>query len=225
MTWRRASERDPCWRSSSCLPSARGSISRRRTRSRATHGMAWKSFSADAARARAAGARRPQYINRKIAGAPMGQTTDASIQPSPPGRMRDRRLRSRQDIELLGPPATGYVPLPPATAICHRLQPCVAVSRRRAGAGNNKYLFAGTFRGGSDGTRTRDLREPATSGVTGRYGTICYDRLRPGVTGCSRHFMIERIGCDRLRPATTGHSLCGICVVELVPASTTLAQR
>jgi hypothetical protein len=31
--------------------------------------------------------------------------------------------------------------------------------------------------------------EPATSGVTGRYGATGYSRLRPGITGWSRHFL------------------------------------
>jgi Bacterial regulatory helix-turn-helix protein, lysR family len=45
--------------------------------------------------------------------------------------------------------------------------------------------------------------EPATSGVTGRYGATGYGRLRP---------------------ATTRHSPCGTCVVNVVPASTTMAR-
>jgi hypothetical protein len=50
--------------------------------------------------------------------------------------------------------------------------------------------------------------EPATSGVTGRYGATGYNRLRPGITGYSRHFLAGRTGCDRLRPAAARHSLC-----------------
>ena len=63
--------------------------------------------------------------------------------------------------------------------------------------------------------------EPATSGVTGRHGATGYSRLRPGITGCSRHFLGVRTGCDRLRPASTRHSLCGRCVVGMVPAVAT----
>jgi hypothetical protein len=76
----------------------------------------------------------------------------------------------------------------------------------------------GTFETGATGL------EPATSGVTGRYGATGYDRIRPGITGWSRHFAADRTGYDRLRPAATRHSLCGICVVEMVPATTTLHQ-
>jgi hypothetical protein len=63
--------------------------------------------------------------------------------------------------------------------------------------------------------------EPATSGVTGRYDATGSGRLRPGITGYSGHFFTERTGCDRLRPASTRHSLCGMCVVGVVPTSTT----
>jgi hypothetical protein len=42
--------------------------------------------------------------------------------------------------------------------------------------------------------------EPATSGVTGRYGVDCHSRLRPGITGWSKLFPTERTGCDRLPP-------------------------
>src|SRR2546423_9135725 len=45
--------------------------------------------------------------------------------------------------------------------------------------------------------------EPATSGVTGRYELNRHSRLRPGITGWSRHFVQSRTGCDRLRPAAT----------------------
>jgi hypothetical protein len=68
---------------------------------------------------------------------------------------------------------------------------------------------------GSDRTRT------ATSGVTGRHGATGYDRLRPGIIGYSRAFLVEPTGCDRLRPATTRHSLCGSCVVDLMSTPTT----
>jgi hypothetical protein len=67
--------------------------------------------------------------------------------------------------------------------------------------------------------------EPATSGVTGRYGRTGYDRLRPGITGCSRHFLGSRTGCGRLRPASTRYSLCGRCVVGAVPSTTTIGLR
>jgi hypothetical protein len=56
--------------------------------------------------------------------------------------------------------------------------------------------------------------EPATSGVTDRYGLNRRDRLAPGTTGYSRHFLTERTGCDQLRPATTRQGLCSRCVVE-----------
>jgi hypothetical protein len=63
--------------------------------------------------------------------------------------------------------------------------------------------------------------EPATSGVTGRYGATAYKWLRPGITDYSRHFLDAQTGCDRLRPAATRHRLCGRCVVEVVATSTT----
>jgi hypothetical protein len=80
-------------------------------------------------------------------------------------------------------------------------------------------LFAGTSRSGATGL------EPATSGVTGRPGATSYDRLRPGITGYSGDFLTERTGSDRLRPASTRHSLCGRCVVGVVPSSTTGRPR
>jgi hypothetical protein len=67
--------------------------------------------------------------------------------------------------------------------------------------------------------------EPATSGVTGRHGATGYYRLRPGITCYSRHFLIERAGYDRLRPATVGHSPCSRRVVDVMPASTTARVR
>jgi hypothetical protein len=66
--------------------------------------------------------------------------------------------------------------------------------------------------------------EPATSGVTGRHGATGHDRLRPGITGYSRHFVDSRAGSDLLRPATTRHSLCGRCVVRVMPGSTTIVK-
>jgi hypothetical protein len=54
--------------------------------------------------------------------------------------------------------------------------------------------------------------EPATSGVTGRYGSTGWGRLRPGITLYSRQFVAGRTGCDRLRPAGARHSLCCTCV-------------
>jgi hypothetical protein len=59
--------------------------------------------------------------------------------------------------------------------------------------------------------------EPATSGVTGRYRTAGYNRLRPGIAGQSRPFLAGRTGCDRLQAAAARHSLCGTCVVDVVP--------
>src|SRR5918994_4407645 len=58
--------------------------------------------------------------------------------------------------------------------------------------------------------------EPATSGVTGRYGRTGYDRLRPGITAHSRHFVAKPTGSDRLRSATTRHGLCSTCVLDLL---------
>jgi hypothetical protein len=66
-----------------------------------------------------------------------------------------------------------------------------------------------------------DVARPATSGVTGRHRVTGYSRLRPGITGYSRHFFDPRTGCDRLRPAATRHSLCRSCVVKVMPTSTT----
>src|SRR5215218_1124937 len=63
--------------------------------------------------------------------------------------------------------------------------------------------------------------ESATSGVTGRYGPTGYSRLRPGITGWSRHFRTDRTGCDRLRPATGRQRLCSTCVVGALPTKTT----
>jgi hypothetical protein len=65
--------------------------------------------------------------------------------------------------------------------------------------------------------------EPATSGVTGRNGITDYSPLQPGITGYSRRLVDSRTGCDRLRPASTRHSLCGSCVVALVPNAATHA--
>jgi hypothetical protein len=67
--------------------------------------------------------------------------------------------------------------------------------------------------------------EPATSGVTGRQGATGYNRLRPGITGWSRHFLAERTGYDRFPPTTTRQSLCGRCVVRLVPIQATVFSR
>src|SRR5215211_718863 len=69
-------------------------------------------------------------------------------------------------------------------------------------------LISRTFVTGATGL------EPATSGVTGRYGSTGYNRLRPGITRYSRHFVNERTGCDRLRPATTRQALCSRAVDE-----------
>ncbi len=55
----------------------------------------------------------------------------------------------------------------------------------------------------------------ATSGVTGRYEATGCSRLRAGITGYSGHFVLERTGCDRLRPATHPAQpvwyMCGRC--------------
>ena len=86
------------------------------------------------------------------------------------------------------------------------------------------------------GSRARPVAEPVhreggspcKSAVTEfthptRYGATGYDRLRPGITGQSRHFLIERTGCDPLRPAAARQSLCGTCVVDVMPVATTSA--
>jgi hypothetical protein len=80
--------------------------------------------------------------------------------------------------------------------------------------GNKRCRFAGNLAGATG-------LEPATSGVTDRYKLNRYSRLRPGITGQSRHFVAERTGCDRLRPATTRQGLCSTCVVELLTIETT----
>jgi hypothetical protein len=95
---------------------------------------------------------------------------------------------------------------------CDRLR---ASSRKCGNAQDHKMAICRDFHG-SDGT------QPATSGVTGRHGTTGCDRLRPGITGYSSHFVEWRTGCDRLRPAGARQSLCGRCVVALVPLSTTV---
>ena len=84
-------------------------------------------------------------------------------------------------------------------------------------ADNRIRRFAGTFTGATG-------LEPATSGVTGRHGATGYSWLRPGITGYSRHFIARRTGCDRLRPAATRHSLCGICVVAVVAMLATIRR-
>jgi len=53
-------------------------------------------------------------------------------------------------------------------------------------------------------------RQKTAPGATG------YSRLQPGITDYSRAFFVEPTGCDRLRPATTRHGLCGSCVVDLM---------
>jgi hypothetical protein len=58
-----------------------------------------------------------------------------------------------------------------AATRCHRLQParlcgrCVVRIGEPAEAGNRKCRFAGSFRDGSDGTRTRDLRRDRLGAV------------------------------------------------------------
>jgi hypothetical protein len=63
--------------------------------------------------------------------------------------------------------------------------------------------------------------EPATSGRDRPVGRTGHDRLRPGVTGWSRHFLAERTGSDRLRPVRTRQSLCGTRVALLVSTQAT----
>ena len=66
---------------------------------------------------------------------------------------------------------------------------------------NRQCLFAALRETGATGL------EPATSGVTGRYGAT-------GYTITSYPFSSPY----RLRPASTRHSLCGVCVVALTAA-------
>lgn len=87
-------------------------------------------------------------------------------------------------------------------------QAAIATWRRRSALLRRSSRSAGSLRWlayGSDGTRA------ATSGVTGRDWPDRLNRLRPGIAGWSRHFLDERTGCDRLRPAAARHSLCGPC--------------
>ena len=63
---------------------------------------------------------------------------------------------------------------------------------------NTSCRFAGTFTGATG-------LEPATSGVTGRHGPTGYNRLRPRITGYSRHSSPTEpvlTGYDRLAPGT-----------------------
>ena len=65
--------------------------------------------------------------------------------------------------------------------------------------------------------------EPATSGVTGRNRRNRHSRVRPGIIGHSRHFLAERTGYGRLRPARTRQDVCRTCVVALFTIETTAA--
>ena len=95
----------------------------------------------------------------------------------------------------------------------------VVCSRRRFGVqrDNTTCRFAGVFTGATG-------LEPATSGVTGRYGRYRHKGLRPGITGQSRHFVPERTGCDRLRAVIARQSLCSTCVVELLSDQATASS-
>jgi hypothetical protein len=57
--------------------------------------------------------------------------------------------------------------------------------------------------------------------VTGLYDLSRHSRQRPGITGQSRHFLTERTGYDRLRPATTRQGLCSTRVVARLPHQAT----
>jgi hypothetical protein len=83
------------------------------------------------------------------------------------------------------------------------------ISRRSFGPDQRQNLPICRYFTGATG------REPATSGVTGRYNRNRYSRLRPGITGWSRHFVSARTGSDRLRPATARQDMCCTCVVDL----------
>jgi hypothetical protein len=67
---------------------------------------------------------------------------------------------------------------------------------------------------------TRDLRRDRP--VSAHLATADYD---PELTGYSRHSLDQRTGCDRLRAAAARHSLCGMCVVAVVPPSATARER
>ena len=56
--------------------------------------------------------------------------------------------------------------------------------------------------------------EPATSGVTGRYGLNRHRRLPSRTTGRSRQFVPNRTGCDRPRLAAARQRPCSTRVVE-----------
>jgi hypothetical protein len=56
--------------------------------------------------------------------------------------------------------------------------------------------------------------EPATSGVTRRDRLNRHGWLRPRINAKAAIFVSGRTSCDPLRPATTGQSLCGTCVVR-----------
>jgi hypothetical protein len=53
--------------------------------------------------------------------------------------------------------------------------------------------------------------EPATSGVTGRYGLGRYSRLRPGIASWRRHFLAQRPALTGYDPLPPGRA----CVVRV----------
>jgi hypothetical protein len=119
------------------------------------------------------------------------------------GRMRSPpRQRFRSFRPLWGRPGESSCLLAAKTSANRPFSTCCGISRGRAGSRRSSVPnqatkdadLQGAFYG-SDGL------EPATSGVTGRYGATGHSRLRPGITGCSRDFRDARTGCDRLRPA------------------------
>ena len=126
---------------------------------------------------------------------------------------------------------TGSHSPPPVTDRFYRLRPAAAGYSRTSCV---EYVWRRSLSPPKQATASVDLQalyeagatglEPATS-ATGRYGRNRHGRLRPGITGWSRHFLAERTGCDRLRPAAARQGLCGRCVAELMADLTTLLRR
>ncbi len=99
-------------------------------------------------------------------------------------------------------------------------------TRRHAALALDEYVRAGEPSAERSATHAKTGAtglEPATSGVTGRYGATGYSRLPTGIADHSRHFFVEPTGCGPVGPAGGRHSLCGMCVVPVVPALTTAA--
>jgi hypothetical protein len=134
-----------------------------------------------------------------------------------------------QEIVARRREALGHInrsdPSQPAADGCHRFEPagdrhavwnmCGAIADC-AEAGNKGADLQALLKTGGTGL------EPATPGVTGRYCATGCGRLRPGITGYSRHSFAERIGCDRLHGRLPpGTAFVARRVVESVPISTT----